>query len=41
MLVYRSLVQLSFEMFYPAINGNRCRDLQPNILQNIGSLIEE
>jgi hypothetical protein len=34
MLADRSLAQLSFERLHPAVDGNRCRDPQPNIRQS-------
>ena len=41
MLIDRILAQLSSERFHPAADGYRCRDPQPNIKQNSGSLVAE
>jgi len=41
MLADRSLAQLSSERLHLSVDRNKCRDLQPNIRQNSGSLVEE
>ena len=41
MLIDRILAQLSSERFHPEAYGYRCRDPQPNIKQNSGSLVAE
>lgn len=37
----RSLVRLSSERFHPATDKSTCRDLQPNIRQSSGELVED
>ena len=37
----KNLAQLSPERLHPAVDGNRCRDPQPNIKWSLGRLLEE
>jgi hypothetical protein len=39
MLADRRLAYLASERLDPAADGNRCRDLQPNIRQSLGNLV--
>jgi hypothetical protein len=36
-----NLSKLSSERLHPAVDGNRCRDPQPNIRWSLGNLVEE